>query len=196
MPKAGYHALQRAYAPVLASFVVDAGGGLGRAVGDVSSGLEPVATTAVVTLAGFDGDRAPAGRGPRRARGRGVPGRVVLVGGARGPEPDRFLWVESTDGAFGANRAFLAEPRDLPLGDGGLTHAVERRGPGTLAVTITSRGFSYLVRVTAPEHPAARFSDNYLDLRDGDTATVLVTGLPEDVDEGAVTVGRWVGGRP
>ena len=117
-------------------------------------------------------------------------------GGPGALTADRYLWVTPVDDVFPANRAFLAEVKDLPLGGGRLEHEVEVAGPGTLAVTLRSVGFSYLVRVTAPEHPAARFSDNYLDLRDGESTTVLVTGLPADAGAEAVAVGRYVGAGP
>ncbi|GAA1839040.1 glycoside hydrolase family 2 protein [Microlunatus capsulatus] len=195
VPKAGYYALRRAFAPVLASFRVDAAAGTAE-LWVTSSGTAPVRTTAVVTLAGFDGTEHLRVEVPVDVAAGASEVVWGWSGGPEGLSADRYLWVDAADGAFGPGRAFLAEIKDLPLGGGRLEHVVEVAGPGTLAVTLTSTGFSYLVRVTAPDHPAARFSDNYLDLRDGESVTVLVTGLPADAGVGAVAAGRYVGTGP
>jgi hypothetical protein len=47
-------------------------------------------------------------------------------------------------------------------------------------VRVRATGFNYFVRIRTPA-PQVRFSDNYLDLRDGDIAEITVLGLPEDV---------------
>jgi beta-mannosidase len=39
--------------------------------------------------------------------------------------------------------------------------------------------------------PGARFHNNYLDLRAGETATIEVTGLPDDVDPADIEVRAW-----
>jgi hypothetical protein len=43
-------------------------------------------------------------------------------------------------------------------------------------VRIRAAGFNYFVRIPTPS-PEVRFSDNYLDLRDDDTAEISVRGL-------------------
>jgi hypothetical protein len=50
--------------------------------------------------------------------------------------------------------------------------------PTSATVSITASGFAYFVRVLSPAL-GARFSDNYVDLRAGDTKVIMVEGLPE-----------------
>jgi hypothetical protein len=49
-------------------------------------------------------------------------------------------------------------------------------------VRVRATGFKYFVRIRTPA-PKVRFSDNYLDLRDGDIAEIAVRGLTEDVGD-------------
>ena len=58
----------------------------------------------------------------------------------------------------------------------------------TLAVTAT--GFAYFVHALTPA-PGTRFDTNYLDLRDGETATIQVTGLPQGLDPESIEVRAW-----
>ena len=185
MPKAGYHYLSRAFAPVLASF---------RRDGDTlelwlsNSGRTEVTTTAAVTIAGFDGTdhlrkdiTATVGPGESRA-----------VWTAAGLElaADRYAWVDSQDGAFPSNRLFFAEIKDIPFGEPKLDVAATKTGPGKAVLTITATGFAYFVHALTPL-PGARFDVNYLDLRDGETATIEVTGLPDDFDPASIEVYAW-----
>ena len=50
----------------------------------------------------------------------------------------------------------------------------------TARVTLTADGFAYFVHLLSPA-PGVRFSDNYLDLRTGDSAVVDVTGVSDVV---------------
>ncbi|WP_127355962.1 hypothetical protein [Actinacidiphila soli] len=98
-PKAGYHYLSRAFAPVLASFGRD---------GDVlelwlsNSGRTEVTTTAAVTVAGFDG----ADHLPENVTATVAPGESRAVWSRAGLElsADRYAWVDSHDGVFPSNR--------------------------------------------------------------------------------------------
>ncbi|MFG1920528.1 glycoside hydrolase family 2 protein [Cryptosporangium sp. NPDC048952] len=54
-------------------------------------------------------------------------------------------------------------------------------------MTITARGFVYFVHVLTP-NPGVRFSDNYVDLRDGDSVMIDVTGLDIHSDPAALEV--------
>jgi hypothetical protein len=51
---------------------------------------------------------------------------------------------------------------------------------------------AYFVHVLTPA-PGVRFGDNHFDLRDGDTATIDVTGLPEGFDPVALDVRGHIG---
>ena len=174
LPKAGYHYLRRVFAPVLASFLVD---GDALEVWVSNSGRTPASGRLVITLAGFDDPRRPAGGDHGRASRRGSRG---WSGDAAGVPltADRYAWVESPDDLVPANRLFFAEIKDLPFGPS--TVRVRPSGPdpaprGRLA----AQGYAYFVHLLTPV-PGVRFSDNYLDLRDGDSVVIEVTGLPVD----------------
>jgi hypothetical protein len=49
-------------------------------------------------------------------------------------------------------------------------------------VRLRASGFNYFVRIPTPS-PQVRFSDNYLDLRDADTAEIAVRGLTEHIGD-------------
>jgi len=185
LPKAGYYYLSRAFAPVLASF---------RRDGDTlelwlsNSGRTEVTTTAAIIIAGFDGTghlrkdiTATVGPGESRA---------VWTAGGLELAADRYAWVDSQDGAFPANRLFFAEIKDIPFGEPKLEVAATKSGPGRAALTIAATGFAYFVHALTPM-PGIRFEDNYLDLRDGETATIEVTGLPDDFDPASIEVYAW-----
>ena len=185
VPKASYHYLARAYAPLLASF---------RRDGDTlqlwlsNSGRTEVTTTASVTIAGFDGTdhhceqvAATVAPGESRAVWSGIDLELTA---------DRYAWVESQDAAFPANRLFFAEIKDIPFGEPKLDIVAMKTGPGKASVTITATGFAYFVHALTPA-PDVRFDTNYVDLRDGQTATINVTGLPDDFDPSAIEVHAW-----
>jgi beta-mannosidase len=189
LPKAGYHYLRRVYAPVLASF---------RADGDTlelwlsNSGRSSARGRLVITLAGFDGsvDRreeitvdVEAGESLIVWRATGVP-----------LTADRYGWVESPDALVPANRLFFGDVKDLAFGPSTVRVQTERTGPTTARVRLAAQGYAYFVHLLTPA-PGVRFSDNYLDLRDGDSAEVEVTGLPEGFDLDALQVRGLAGGR-
>ncbi|MFG1920527.1 hypothetical protein [Cryptosporangium sp. NPDC048952] len=122
VPKAAYHYLRRAFAPVLASF---------RSDGDTlelwvsNSGRDPVAGSATVSLAGFDGTVVVQASVD-----------VKLQPGESNPvwtlsdvplSADRYAWVESA--LFPSNRLYFAEIKDLPVSGGSLDVAA-RSAPG------------------------------------------------------------------
>ncbi|WP_051792547.1 glycoside hydrolase family 2 protein [Amycolatopsis jejuensis] len=175
-PKAAYHYLARAYAPVLASY---------RRNGDqlelwiTNNSRDPVTTRARITLSRFDGpddftEDITITVDPGESR----------VGWQRAGLPltaDRYAWVESPDGLFPANRLFFAEIKDLPLDPKTFTVTAETTGPTTARLTLAASGFTYFAHALSPA-PGTRFSDNYLDLRPGQHATIDVTGLPPGFD--------------
>jgi beta-mannosidase len=185
VPKAGYHYLSRAHAPLLASF---------RRDGDTlelwlsNSGRTEVTTTAAVTVAGFNG------RGHLREDVTATvsPGesRAAWTGSGLELGRDRYAWVDSRDGAFPSNRLFFAEIKDIPFGEPKLDVTATKTGPGAASLTVTATGFAYFVHALTPS-PAARFDTNYLDLRDGQAATIEVTGLPDDFDPATIEVHAW-----
>jgi beta-mannosidase len=185
VPKAGYHYLSRAFTPVLASF---------RRDGDTlelwlsNSGRTEVTTTAAVTIAGFEGTDHL-----RQDVTATVPpgeSRAVWTGAGLELAGDRYAWVDSLDGAFPSNRLFFAEIKDIPFGEPKLDVDATRTGPGKAVLTITATGFAYFVHALTPS-PGTRFDVNYLDLRDGETATIQITGLPDDFDLASIEVHAW-----
>jgi beta-mannosidase len=99
--------------------------------------------------------------------------------------------VESPNGAFPSNRHFFAEIKDLTFGKNELDVSVTAKGNGAV-VDIASRGYSYFVHIPSPV-PGLRFTDNYLDLRDGDRTQIEVTGLPPDFDLSQLKVVGYAG---
>lgn len=186
VPKAGYYFASRAFEPVLASFEpVDDGAELW-----VSNSTEhDLETTARVSRVGMDG----------RTRTTEDVAVHLEAGGSRaywsGPlDADEILWVESTDGRFAGNRAFAGDVKDLRFGEHSLSHTTTATGPTTAAIAIVSSGYNYLTHVTSP-YVGPHYSENYLDLRDGETITVSITGLPEGFDPARLVVAGFIGAK-
>jgi beta-mannosidase len=187
VPKASYHYLSRTYAPLLASF---------RRDGDTlelwlsNSGRNEATTTATVTLAGFDGTEHLSEKVTATvAAGESRP---VWTGTDLDLSGDRYAWVDSQEGAFPSNRLFFAEIKDVAFGQPSLDIQATKTGEGAAELTITATGFAYFVHALTPA-PGVRFDTNYLDLRDGETATIRVTGLPDGFDPAAIEVRTWQG---
>ncbi|HET9780026.1 MAG TPA: glycoside hydrolase family 2 protein [Propionibacteriaceae bacterium] len=180
VPKAGYHYARRAFAPVIASFCQRADGQLQLWI--CNSSAVPVSCDAEVTLAGFS--TAPdlvagvtAEIGPAQAR---------IVWSVPRDEysatQDRYAWVRSPSSAFAPNRYFFAEIKEMDLGSGRVESEVVRTSADRAVVLVRSAGFNYFVRIPTPS-PHVRFSDNYLDLRDGELAEIAVRGLKDDIGD-------------
>jgi beta-mannosidase len=180
VPKAGYHYARRAFAPVIASFCQGSDGELQLWI--CNSSALPVSCDAEVTLARFSA----------------VPDLVTVVtaevaaGQPRlvwsiprdnySATPDRYAWVRSPNGAFTSNRYFFAEIKDVDFGPARVESAVVRTSADQAVVRLRAIGFNYFVRIPTPS-PQVRFSDNYLDLCDGDLAEIAVRGLREDIGD-------------
>jgi beta-mannosidase len=185
VPKASYHYLSRAFAPVLASF---------RREGNTlelwlsNSSRTEVTTTATIAITGFDGT----GHLSEDVTATIAPGesRPVWTGDDLELAGDRYAWVDGHDGVFPSNRLFFAEIKDIPFGDPQLHVAATKTGQGNDLLTLTATGFAYFVHALTP-FPGARFDVNYFDLRDGETATIEITGLPEAFDRASVEVRAW-----
>jgi beta-mannosidase len=182
--KPGYYFVQRAYAPVLASFV--------QRDGDLelwvtNSAVHDISDEARVEIQTFAGDPVLDQVIPVAvpALTSGPVWRVPLADIAAGP--DRFAWVSSAAGTFADNRTFFGRLRELPLSTGTLDLDIRRTGPGQAQVRIRSRGYNYLTRVLAPA-PRVAFSTNAVDLRDGGETTIELRGLAEDFDPNRLQV--------
>jgi beta-mannosidase len=181
-PKAAYYFLQRAYRPVIATFRVD---GELLELWVTNSGPTAVDLALTVEVAPFVG--APTTRDEVPVRSEPAASEVVWRG--RAPDAGSFAWVSDAQGAVADNRLFFGPLRSLPL-TGRVEAVATRTGPRSAHVDLRSTGYSYLARVMAPV-PGVRCDRNYLDLRDGDTARITVTGLPADLDVGALTVASY-----
>ena len=96
--------------------------------------------------------------------------------------PDRYAWVRSPSGAFAPNRYFFAEIKDVDFGPARVETEILRTSADRAVVRVQAIGFNYLVRIPTPA-AEVRFSDNYLDLRDGDLAEIAVRGLAEHIGD-------------
>ena len=187
VPKAGWYALRRAFAPVVASFAETAAG-LELWVGNSSP--QPVATTAVVTLTDADGMTTKSFEvavaiGATESRRVWACSERLRTGA--------WAWVRSTDEAFPANRVFGGEVRDLHHGTEPPAWEAERTSDTSAVVTIRATSLTYQARITAGV-PGVRYSDNYVDLRPGDQATITLDRLPADFDPATITVRAYAAG--
>ena len=178
VPKAGYHYARRAFAPVIASFCQGADGELELWI--CNSSAVPVGCDAEVTLGRFSA--APdlvaavtAEVGPAQTR--------LVWSRPRGeysPTADHYASVRSPSGTFAPNRFFFAEIKNVDFGPGRVESEVVRTSADRAVVRVRAAGFNYFVRIPTPS-PQVRFSDNYLDLRDGELAEIVVRGLTDEI---------------
>ena len=167
VPKAGYYFLQRAYQPLLASFRV-ADGGLELWV--TNSGADDVALELLVEIGGFTG--APVETATVTVSAPAYSSAPVWRR-PQVPAADQLAWVSDRQHRLPSNRRFFAPLRELPLGQG----TVEAEWLSSTPVRVTAQGYAYLVRVLS-DQPGARFSTNYVDLRDGESVTIDVADVP------------------
>lgn len=190
IPKAGYYLAADAFEPVLASFAPSADGGLELWLSNSTSA--PVTRTLRVEILEFAGGRVL----DQTVTGTVPAGESALLwsgtAGEVGPSSSRFAWVSGE--GIRPNRWFFSEIKDVAFGPSELIVEREDVEPGTARITVTSHGYSYLVRVLSPAG-FVRFSDNYLDLRDGESTTIVVTNLPAGVSAGDLQVRGYVGQR-
>ena len=178
VPKAGYHYARRAFAPTIASFCQGEDEELQLWI--CNSSAAPVSCDAEVTIGRFSAvPDFVAGVATKVPSGQTTLA-WSIPSSAYEATPDRYAWVRSPNDAFGPNRCFFAEIKDVEFGRGQVESEVVRSSANRAAVRVRARGFNYFVRIRTPA-PQVRFSDNYLDLRDGDIAEITVLGLPEDV---------------
>ena len=179
VPKHGFYALQRAYQPVVASFRVH---DERLELWVTNSGRTAADLVLLVEVQSFDGETVVADK--VEVSSPAYSSFVVWTSDVA-RTPDRFAWVS---GDVEPNRLFFGRLKELPL-DGALTAAVQGN-----AVRLTASGFCYAARVVTP-HPGVVCDTNYVDLRDGETRTIALSGLPEDFDLARLQV-RTYGGAP
>lgn len=182
--KASYHAVRRAFAPVLASFRED---GDGLELWISNDAPTTAGDEVVVTLERLDGTveqrwieavSAPPG-------GHAIVWRGTVDGG-----PDRVLRAVSANGRFEAARHYFTPIRDLALTAGAEPRTMIRRRSATeLYVTLSADDWLAFVHLTSPRADL-RFSDNHFDLAAGESRSIRVTAT-SPIGPGDLTVRCW-----
>ena len=167
--KAAYHAVRRAFAPVMASFKSAADGAIELWISNDTRA--PVRGEVTISFEGFDGAQsqtwivaydAPAG-------GHATPWRAELPSA-----PDRVLRATCAAKTFEPARHLFAPIKDLKLIDGRPQARVSRLGPCALRVELSAAVWLPFVHL-ASARPDLRYSDNHFDLAPGEIRTIEIT---------------------
>jgi beta-mannosidase len=185
--KASLYAVARAYAPVLASFKpLDEGAVELWITNDTLRPLEGAATVELLRLGG--------GAQWSEALRYAVPAnssRPVWRGRAPALAADRVLQVRAADRAFADNRLLLAPVKDLQLARGARPQCeIATLGPGELELRLRAEAWLLGVAIEAPQ-AGTRFSDNYFDLRPGESRVVRVCNTQRPLAAGELRVRCW-----
>lgn len=185
--KAGYYAVKRVYAPVMASFK--------RLDGDAvelwitNDTLQPISGVANIELLRFAGGAEWQHSQPYTVAANGSV--AVWRGTAPVQSTDSLLCVHSVDGAFADNRVLLAPVKDLALVAGAAPRArIEQAGPQELRVHLDSEHYLLAVQLES-ERPGLRYSDNHFDLRPGAGRTITVRSGDGALSPGDVQLRCW-----
>jgi len=182
--KASYFYVRRAYAPILASFKDLGGGEVELWITNESGGaLEDAVTVSLLDMT--SGQVTDATLEVRVADNTS---RVAGTLPSSWPTPTaaHALHVRSGSGAFADNRLLFAPIKDLPRSlDAQIHLVVTQQGPRALQATLTAQAYVLFAHLIVP-HGWTRFSDNYFDLRPGESRTVTIESLdawlrPEDL---------------
>jgi len=180
-PKAAYFACKRFYAPLLVSLARNGDTMEAHLTNDL---LEDIQGELTVTIESFDGDvlKSEVFDGYVHANSAAKAGEID-VSAMKGHERDVFVhacyepyWDVGVTQA--ANLSFLAEPKDLRLGEAGLTAEVTSAGSG-FELTISAKRFAPYVWWRLEGATGNPRSDNFFHLRAGESRTVPVQGTSE-----------------
>ncbi len=170
--KASYFYVRRAYAPVMCSFKATNDGSVELWL--VNDTLNSIDTELEVALKSFTGatiwsDSIAATVGANRV------GMVWRADGTRLAADTRHaLTVRALENIFPANRHFFAPIKDLDRPPPPAPAIeFEQRGSHEIAVHLATSAYLYFVHLLVADE-RTRFSDNYFDLADDETATILV----------------------
>jgi len=183
--KAGYHAVRRAFAPVLASF---------RTLGAdrvelwiTNDTRDAVAGIAEIELAHLDG--RPVWR-ERIAFSVGSTRSEPIWQGDVATAADIVLSVRSAENRFLPNRALRAPISELTLEHGvGPRVQIRQVSPHALQVDLSADAWLAFVHLVS-DRSDLRFSDNHFDMAAGDARTVTVTATA-NVGPDDITVRCW-----
>ena len=185
--KAAYHAMARAYAPVMASFK--------RLDGDAvelwitNDTLSAICGDANVQLLKLDG-----GADWQQTQAYSVPANssvAVWRGSAPVHAVDRVLCVQSAESQFPDNRLLLAPIKDLALVAGAAPEVrIEQTDPQTLRVRLHSAHYLLAVRLESARADL-RYSDNHFDLRAHEGREITVSGSAGTLSPQDIAVHCW-----
>jgi beta-mannosidase len=170
--KASYFYVCRAYAPVMASFKAMDDGAVELWI--VNDTLNSIDTELEIALKAFAGgtvwsDSIAASIGANQVEMVWRAERKRLAGDRR-----NVITVRAHDNIFPANRHLLAPIRDLERPAPPAPEIkFEQRGAHEIAVHLRAAAYLYFVHLLVADE-RTRFSDNYFDLADGETKTVVV----------------------
>ena len=169
--KASYHAVRRAFAPVLASFRSGADDALELWISNDT--LSPLEGEVVITLETLDGVVEQDWTLPFSAAsgGHAVPWSATLPARA-----DRVLRAASASGQFETARYLFVPISALALEHGARPDVeITRLSATTLRVRLTATTWLAFVHLTS-RRADLRFSDNHFDMAAGEVRAVTVTG--------------------
>ena len=182
--KASYFYVRRAYAPVMASFKEKDDGAVELWI--VNDTLKSIDTDLQVTLRSFagatiwsDSIKVSVGANSVEMLWRAEAKRLASDG-------RHVLTVRARDNAFPANRHFFVPIKDLDrVTPPAPEIKIEQRGAREIAVHLRAATYLHFVHLLVADE-RTRFSDNYFDLADGETTTVIVRNAaaavrPDDV---------------
>jgi beta-mannosidase len=186
--KASYFYVRRAYAAVMCSFKAMNDGSVELWI--VNDTLDSIDTELEVALKSFaDGtiwsDTIAASVSANRV------GIVWQAEGKRlAADPRHVLTVRAREKFFPANRHFFASIKDLDRPPPPAPEIeIEQRGSHEIAVHLAASAYLYFVHLLVADE-RTRFSDNYFDLADDETVTVLVRNEAVALNSDDVVV-RW-----
>jgi beta-mannosidase len=186
--KASYFYVRRAYAPVMASFKANDDGSVELwLVNDTLNSIDAELEIALKAFAGGTvwSDSIATSVGANQAA------MVWRVESNRLANDGRHvLTVRAPDNIFPANRHFFAPIKDLDRPTPSAPEInVQQKGSHEIAVHLNAPAYLYFVHLLVADE-RTRFSDNYFDLADGETTTILVRNDAVALKPDDVTI-RW-----
>ncbi|HEX5323718.1 MAG TPA: glycoside hydrolase family 2 protein [Capsulimonadaceae bacterium] len=182
VPKAGFYASRRFYAPVLLS-LFKAEVENSAEVHLVNDLLTPIEGTAIVVVESFEGEVLAKKEfaGSVEANGTALIGKMDLSA-ANGKERESYVYAEfrSKDGGnklTGDAHLFLAEPKDLELPNAGVSFTLREDG-GTCVLSLQAKRFAPYVWIEVEQEKATEqieLSDNFFHIRPNETKEVSLS---------------------
>lgn len=166
--KAAYHAVRRAFAPVLASFRSGADGQVELWISNDT--LAPVAGEVMVSLEALDGTVIDQWTVPFDAP---VGGHAQPWSQAIAPERDRVLRARSRTEQFEPARYLFVPISQLALGGARPHVQIEQMGPNALRIDVSVATYLPFVHLVT-DRTDVRFDDNYFDLFAGQPRSIRV----------------------